>query len=116
MSQLKVIYKITYPNGKIYIGQDITNSVGYFGSPNSKNIAKDFTDEELKKFTVTKEIIWSSETATNKEVNIEEYNLIKTHHSNHPKIGYNLLPKHPIDVEIEKNGYWLDCDFMSGAC
>jgi hypothetical protein len=33
---MKVVYKITYPNGKIYVGQDITDSIGYFGSPNSK--------------------------------------------------------------------------------
>ncbi len=23
----KVVYKITYPNGKIYIGKDLTNSI-----------------------------------------------------------------------------------------
>ena len=28
---MMVIYKITYPNGKIYVGQDVTNSIGYFG-------------------------------------------------------------------------------------
>ena len=33
---MKVIYKITYPNGKIYIGQDRTDTIDYFGSPNSK--------------------------------------------------------------------------------
>lgn len=26
---MKVIYKITYPNVKIYIGQDITDSITY---------------------------------------------------------------------------------------
>lgn len=26
-----VIYKITYPNGKIYVGQDRTDDIGYFG-------------------------------------------------------------------------------------
>jgi len=29
---MKVIYKITYPNGKIYIGKDLTESFNYFGS------------------------------------------------------------------------------------
>jgi hypothetical protein len=29
---MKVIYKITYPNGKIYIGKDLTDSINYFGS------------------------------------------------------------------------------------
>ena len=26
---MKVIYKITYPNGKIYIGKDFTDSINY---------------------------------------------------------------------------------------
>jgi hypothetical protein len=26
----KQVYKITYPNGKIYIGMDVTGSVTYF--------------------------------------------------------------------------------------
>lgn len=43
---MKVIYKITYPNGKIYIGKDLTDSINYFGSADSKLIALDFTREE----------------------------------------------------------------------
>jgi hypothetical protein len=27
-----VVYRTTYPNGKIYVGQDRTNSINYFGS------------------------------------------------------------------------------------
>ena len=27
---MKVIFKITYPNGKIYVGQDRTASIDYF--------------------------------------------------------------------------------------
>lgn len=55
---MKVTYKITYPNGKIYIGSDLTGSISYFGSPNSKIIEKDFTGEQRRKFTITKEILW----------------------------------------------------------
>jgi len=29
----KQIYKITYPNGKIYVGMDLTGTMLYFGSP-----------------------------------------------------------------------------------
>jgi hypothetical protein len=57
---MKVIYKITYPNGKIYIGQDITGSIGYFGSPNSKIIEKDFTREQMRDFKIRKQILWES--------------------------------------------------------
>ena len=90
---MKVIYKITYPNGKIYIGQDVTNSIGYFGSPNSKLIEKDFTREQRKDFTIRKEILWESETASNKELNQKEIEFIKLYKSNDPTIGYNQLPK-----------------------
>ena len=43
---LKVIYKITYPNGKIYVGQDVTDCINYFGSASSALIAADFTREQ----------------------------------------------------------------------
>ena len=90
---MKVIYKITYPNGKIYIGQDATDSIAYFGSPNSKLIEKDFTKEQRKDFTAKKEILWESETASNEEVNKKEIGFIKKFRSNDPTIGYNQRPK-----------------------
>ena len=34
---MKVIYKITYPNGKIYVGKDLTASINYFGSADSSS-------------------------------------------------------------------------------
>jgi hypothetical protein len=57
LMHLKVIYKITYPNGKIYIGKDLTDDINYFGSADSKLIAKEFTREQRRKFTITKEIL-----------------------------------------------------------
>jgi hypothetical protein len=41
-----VVYKITYPNGKIYVGQDRTNALNYFGSADSALIEGDFTLEQ----------------------------------------------------------------------
>jgi len=90
---MKVIYKITYPNGKIYIGKDLTDSINYFGSANSKLITKDFTREERRDFTIRKEILWESETATDKEVNRKEIEYIKYYESNNPSIGYNRWPR-----------------------
>jgi hypothetical protein len=92
-SIVKVIYKITYPNGKIYIGKDLTDSINYFGSASSKLIEKDFTREERRNFTIKKEILWESETATDKEVNQKEIEYIKLYKSNNPEIGYNQWPK-----------------------
>ena len=89
----KVIYKITYPNGKIYIGKDLTDSINYFGSANSDLIAKDFTREQRSDFTIRKEILWESASATDLEVNKREVELIRVLNSNDPAIGYNQWPK-----------------------
>ena len=90
---MKVIYKITYPNGKIYIGKDFTDSMNYFGSANNDLIEKDFTREEKKNFILRKEIIWESDSATNQEVNQKEVELIRMYQSNNPEKGYNKWPK-----------------------
>ena len=81
---MKVIYKITYPNGKIYIGKDLTDSINYFGSADGKLIEKDFSREQRRNFTIKKEILWESETATEKEVNQKEIEFIKQLKSNDP--------------------------------
>ena len=90
---MKVIYRITYPNGKIYIGKDLTGTINYFGSANSKLIENDFTPEEHRDFTIRKEILWESESASDQEVNRKEVELIALHCANDPSIGYNQWPK-----------------------
>lgn len=89
--QRKVIYKITYPNGKIYIGKDLTDTINYFGSANSTLIAEDFTKEERDNFTIRKEIIFESQDEV--EVNKNESKFILKFESNNPAIGYNRWPK-----------------------
>lgn len=91
--RMNEIYKITYPNGKIYIGSDRTGSINYFGSASSALIAKDFTPEERMKFTITKEILWQSQTASISEVLKEEALYIRKYRSNHPHVGYNQWPR-----------------------
>jgi hypothetical protein len=90
---MKVIYKITYPNDKIYVGKDLTDSINYFGSANSSLIAADFTREQRRDFKIRREILWESETATDVEVNQKEIEYIFTERSNDPAIGYNQWPK-----------------------
>lgn len=90
---MKVIYKITYPNGKIYIGQDRTGGVNYFGSASESLIAADFTPEQRRDFTIRKEILWESETATNEELTRMEIHFIRLLKSNDPAVGYNRWPK-----------------------
>jgi hypothetical protein len=89
---MKVVYKITYPNGKIYIGKDLTDSINYFGSAGSELIAKDFTREQRRDFSIRKEILRESEAATDTEVNQKEVELINRYQANNPNIGYNRWP------------------------
>ena len=90
---MKVIYKITYPNGKIYVGKDLTNSINYFGSADSSLIAADFSEQERGDFTVRREILWKSETASDAEANRKEVEYITAFQSNDLAIGYNRWPK-----------------------
>jgi len=89
---MSVVYLITYPNGKIYIGQDRTNSINYFGSASSAHTAKDFTPEERRNFTIKREILWESDLASRSETTQKEIQLIRQYRSNDPAIGYNQWP------------------------
>lgn len=89
----KVVYKITYPNGKIYVGQDVTDCINYFGSASAALIAADFTREQRRDFTIRKEILWESDTATDQEVTAKEFEFIRLLRSNDPAIGYNRRPR-----------------------
>ncbi|MFZ6864627.1 GIY-YIG nuclease family protein [Undibacterium sp. Ji67W] len=85
-----VIYKLTFPNGKIYIGKDIGStghSLRYFGSWNTEIVENDFTKEELSDFILRKEIIFESN--DKKEVSKMEGEFIRSLRSNDPMIGYN---------------------------
>ncbi|MER2513708.1 MAG: GIY-YIG nuclease family protein, partial [Nitrosomonas ureae] len=89
-----VVYKLTFPNGKIYIGKDIGaigHSLRYFGSWINTIVEKDFTDSELRDFTIRKEIIFESK--DKKEVSKKETEFILSLRSNDPAIGYNQTPR-----------------------
>jgi hypothetical protein len=95
--RMKIVYKITYPNGKIYVGKDLTDSINYFGSASSSLIAQDFTREERRDFTIRKEILWESATADNEEVNRREIEFIRDLRANDPEVGYNRWPRTAAD-------------------
>ena len=90
---MKVVYKITYPNGKIYIGKDLTDSINYFGSASHSLIAADFTRVQRKDFTIRREILGESETATDSEVNQKEVEYVLALRSNDHALGYNRWPR-----------------------
>jgi hypothetical protein len=85
---MPTIYRITYPNGKIYVGSDTTDTLTYFGSVNNNAVAADFSDSERMSFTVRKDVLWSGECSRSELVR-REYKLIRELRSNDPAIGYN---------------------------
>lgn len=84
-----IIYKITYPNGKIYIGQDRTRDINYFGSADSFTIAEDFPTWVWDGIAVTKEVLAHMADISIKELNALESKYIAEYKSNDPSIGYN---------------------------
>lgn len=88
-----VVYKITYPNGKIYVGKDETNNINYFGSANGALIAADFSPEQRRSFSVVREILWESSATSRVEINAVESRMILDLKSNDPEIGYNRWPR-----------------------
>lgn len=79
MPKRKQVYKITYPNGKIYVGMDLIGNCTYFGSPSQTTkelINAELADRRMD-ITVRKEILWESETATDAEVRAMEVRLIR---------------------------------------
>jgi phage baseplate assembly protein W len=89
---MNVIFKITYPNGKIYVGQDPTNTLTYFGGADNKLVEQDFTPEQRADFTIRKEILWQSKTADNDEANRREVEFVLKFDANKPEVGYNPWP------------------------
>lgn len=100
---MKVIYKIVYPNGKVYIGKDLTDSINYFGSANDALIAQDFTREQRRDFTIRRHTLWESDIASDAEVCRMEVEYIVALQANNPNIGYNRWPKFKGAVEEAAN-------------
>lgn len=93
---MKQVYKITYPTGKIYIGKDSYGSNRYMGSPNPDIVNMDFaelTNAQRLDYTIRKEILWESETATEAELSAKEVEMIRKYQANDPAVGYNRWPK-----------------------
>ena len=93
---MKQVYLVTYPTGKIYIGKQAFESGRYMGTPNRDLINADFAKlppEVRRDYTLRKQIVWESATATEAELSAKEVELIREHRSNDPAIGYNQWPR-----------------------
>ncbi len=95
-----VVSKISFPNGKIYIGKDIGepgHSLRYFGSWDNLTVEADFTTDQLRDFTLRKEILFES--ADKLAVSAKESELIRLYKSNDPTIGYNRTHRRRQTIE-----------------
>ena len=89
---MNVIYKITYPNGKIYVGQNRTDSINYFGSANSDLIAQDFTREERRIFRSAEKSLGVRHRYSSRD-DSQGVEFILALKANDPTVGYNRWPK-----------------------
>jgi len=92
------VFKITFPNGKIYIGSDTARTARldffkYFGTPIK---AKEEMLHELgeylsteKPYNVKKEILHAQENVRVGDILKTEQKFIKSLNSKNPSIGYN---------------------------
>lgn len=110
---MKIIYKITWPNGKIYVGSDLTDSITYFGSPDKSLIEADFSTRASRHdMTVRREILWESADATKSEILRKEMEFIVATRANDPNVGYNRLPRH-VPPQLPNDGDKVE--FYTGA-
>jgi hypothetical protein len=86
--RMPTIYRITYPNGKIYVGSDTTDDLVYFGSVHTETVAADFTLSEQASFTITKDVLWMG-CCSRSELVRRENEWIRSLRANDPAVGYN---------------------------
>ncbi|MDK2125171.1 GIY-YIG nuclease family protein [Parachitinimonas caeni] len=92
------VYKVTFPNGKIYVGRDTAATANmdffkYFGSPKAgkRDMLADmgeYLNGQIP-YTVSKEILYSAENVMVKDLNKKEKEFIKALNAKDPAIGYN---------------------------
>ena len=89
----KVVFKLTFPNGKIFVAKDLFDNTCNLGEVDSGLVARDFTRRQLSDFTLRKEILWESEDAPDDEVAAVEIAYIRALGANDPAMGYNRWPE-----------------------
>ncbi len=93
------VYKVTFPNGKIYVGRDTALNAEhdyyrYFGSPTGK--AREAMHQEIgslldndRRLTVTKEVLYAARNCTVGHIKSKEREWIISTGSRSRDVGYN---------------------------
>ena len=87
--QRRVVFKLTFPNGKIFVGSDLQDRVTYFGNVDPELVARDMTPRQRNDVVLRREVIWESDTATAEEVATVEAAYIRALGADDPAMGYN---------------------------
>lgn len=88
----KVIFMITYPNGKIFVGKDADDNINNFGDADPALVAADFNREQRRSFAIRKEILWESAEASDEDLARVALAYIRSLGANDPAMGYNRFP------------------------
>jgi hypothetical protein len=73
------------------------------GSPDINLVNADFEaiPENIRRdYTLRKEILRESCSATEAELSAKEVEMIRLHRSNDPAVGYNRWPKYSLDIDL----------------
>ena len=89
------VYKITYPNQKIYIGVDWGQKAvpwGYIGSPTNPQLKIDCDGyrKTYQSWQLKQEILFESWTCSKEEILNIEHEMILYYHATDSAVGYNL--------------------------
>lgn len=98
--RIGIVYKITFPNGKIYVGSDHTNTFRYFGSWNPEYVRADDKRHQMRTFRIKREILWGPTMVSKSTLTSKEHEFIAKFRSHLPSRGYNLSPKGPIGPAV----------------
>jgi len=91
---LKQIFKITYPTGKIFIGQDSQERIDFFGNPDNTIVASDFANlpqSTQHDYKIRKEVLWQTQDCSAKQLTAKQIEFITLYQSDDPELGYNQL-------------------------
>lgn len=84
-----VIFKLTFPNGKIFVGRAPAESILETGGVDPALVLRDLTPRQRADFFLRRETIWESASASAEEAAAVEAAYIRALGADDPAMGYN---------------------------
>lgn len=86
---MKQVFKLTFPNRKVFIGKDGRGSITCFEGYSREAVEADFRNVILPAFSITKEVLWESEKAGEEEMETVVERYVRMFRADDPQFGYN---------------------------